>query len=121
MQGCHPTLQDRLKVLHVPELSGYILWHQLICHTLAGQPAILPSSHMEKNSSLQDDLASSSDLAGKVSTRGRPRIYSDRKAISLRLSEPVHQRMTILCDELEIPFNTYITELIKADLKKRGV
>jgi hypothetical protein len=28
--------------------------------------------------------------------------------------------MTILCDELEIPFNTYITDLIKADLKKRG-
>ncbi len=55
-----------------------------------------------------------------MSTRGRPRIYSERKAISLRLPESVHQRMTILCDELEIPFNTYITDLIKADLKKRG-
>ncbi|RKW46202.1 MAG: toxin-antitoxin system HicB family antitoxin [Lautropia sp.] len=75
---------------------------------------------METNPPPAQEEAHSLRGDGRVSTRGRPRIYSERKAISLRLPESVHQRMTILCDELEIPFNTYITDLIKADLKKRG-
>ena len=28
--------------------------------------------------------------------------------------------MMVLCDELEIPFNTYVLDLIKADLAGRG-
>lgn len=52
--------------------------------------------------------------------RGRRRIYAQRRVVSLRLSPELHERMMVLCDELEIPFNTYVLDLIKADLAGRG-
>lgn len=52
--------------------------------------------------------------------RGRRKIYPQRRVVSLRLSPDLHERMMVLCDELEIPFNTYVLDLIKADLARRG-
>lgn len=69
----------------------------------------------------QDLLDAKPLSVGKVSRRGRTKIFAERKTVSLRLPDEVHQRMTRLCDDLQIPFNTYISDLIKADLKKRGI
>lgn len=51
--------------------------------------------------------------------RIRGKIYSDRTTVSLRLEKHLHTRLLECCDELAKPANTYITELIEADLKKR--
>ena len=51
--------------------------------------------------------------------RRRARIYADRRTVSLRLEPELHKNMMDLCDLLQTPANTYISDLIKADLKKR--
>lgn len=51
--------------------------------------------------------------------RIRGKIYSDRTTVSLRLEKGLHTRLLECCDELATPANTYITNLIEADLKKR--
>lgn len=49
----------------------------------------------------------------------RARIYHERRIVSLRLAPELHKRMMALCDDLQTPANTYISALIKDDLKKR--
>ncbi len=51
--------------------------------------------------------------------RRRARIYADRRTVSLRLEPELHKNMMDLCDLLQTPANAYISDLIKADLKKR--
>ncbi len=51
--------------------------------------------------------------------RRRARIYADRRTVSLRLDPELHKNMMDLCDLLQTPANAYISDLIKADLKKR--
>lgn len=51
--------------------------------------------------------------------RRRARIYTDRRTVSLRLEPELHKNMMDLCDLLQTPANAYISDLIKADLKKR--
>ena len=51
--------------------------------------------------------------------RRRARIYADRRTVSLRLEPELHKNMMDLCDLLKTPANAYISDLIKADLKKR--
>lgn len=63
------------------------------------------------------DESPASQVPGR---RGRRKIYAQRRVVSLRLSPELHERMMVLCDELEIPFNTYLIDLIKADLARRG-
>lgn len=53
------------------------------------------------------------------SKRRRPRVYGDRRTVSLRMDPDLHERMMDLCDELKTPANTYIQGLIETDLKKR--
>lgn len=51
--------------------------------------------------------------------RRRARIYADRRTVSLRIEPELHKNMMDLCDLLQTPANAYISDLIKADLKKR--
>ena len=57
--------------------------------------------------------------APKATKRERRSIYGDRKQFSLRLEPELRARLMDLCDELKVPANTYIINLIEADLKKR--
>lgn len=51
--------------------------------------------------------------------RVRSRIYGERHNVSLRMSPDLRNRIMVLCDELNIPANTYIVGLVEADLKRR--
>ena len=68
------------------------------------------TDHQDENR--QDDEQSSMK-------RRRARIYADRRTVSLRLEAELHKNMMDLCDLLQTPANAYISDLIKADLKKR--
>lgn len=59
------------------------------------------------------------ELDGRPSSRRRGPIFKQRRIVSLRLEDDLHQEMMALCDELRTPANTYLTDLVKADLKKR--
>ena len=45
----------------------------------------------------------------------------DEKLISFRVDADLHQQIKRLCVDEQITIKDYITELIKADLKKRGI
>lgn len=56
---------------------------------------------------------------GAPATRKRKRIYGERVTIHVRLSPELRDRLMAYCDELEVPANRYLTQLIEADLTKK--
>lgn len=66
--------------------------------------------------------AASAKAAEKGSAAGkrvRGSIYGPRKTISLRLEEVEHAAVMKYCDEAKLVANTYILDLIRADLRKK--
>lgn len=56
---------------------------------------------------------------GRGSTRIRKKIYGERVIVSLRMEKDLHTRLMEYCDEITIPANKYINDLIASDLKKK--
>jgi predicted HicB family RNase H-like nuclease len=55
----------------------------------------------------------------KGGRRRRARIFGERITVSVRMDPSLHERLMDLCDIMKIPANTYIVNLIEADIKKR--
>lgn len=66
------------------------------------------------------DSQDTEKLADEQGPKRRAHIYAERRIVSLRLPPELHKRMMALCDDLQIPANTYISALIENNLKKRN-
>lgn len=50
---------------------------------------------------------------GSGSTRIRTRIYGERQAVTVRMSEELNTRLMAFCDRVRSPANSHIIELLK--------
>ena len=63
--------------------------------------------------------AGQAEPKAKPSKRRRGSIYKDRQVVSLRLPEGLHADLLAFADEQQVVLNTYIIELVEADLAER--